>query len=70
MTWLTALIAAFKAIPVISQDIRDIANFFRKAEENKWFDNNNKAFQPLEGPTTKEQKDEAAKTISDSISKL
>lgn len=70
MEWLTALIAAFKAIPVISQDIRDIAAFFRRAQDQKWFENLNETIRVISEPTTKEQKDAAAKVIANSIKQL
>jgi hypothetical protein len=70
MEWLATILAALKAIPVISQDLRDIATFFRKAQNEQWFDNLNQSIRTLQQPTTKEQKDEAAKAISDSITHL
>jgi hypothetical protein len=70
MEWLSAILAAFKAIPVISQDIRDIASFFRQAQENKWFEKLDETIKTLNKPTTVEAKDAAAKVIADSIKSL
>lgn len=71
MEWLALLTGALKAIPVLSKDVRDLLGYFKKAEEAGWFQKNAEAFRPLlNGPTTKEQKDAAAKAIADSINKL
>lgn len=70
MGWIETIRLALQSLIYLREDIKAIASFFRKAEENQWFNNLNEAFRPLNKPTTTEQKDEAAKKIADSISSL
>lgn len=68
MSWLTSITTIFATIKELSTDIKLLLNYFDRAREAGWFDKNNQAFDPLlNGPTTKEQKDAAAKAIADSI---
>ncbi len=67
MEWL-AIIKGFLALPGY---IKEIIGYLKKAEEAGWFNKTAQDFRPLlSGPTTKEQKDEAAKAIANDISKL
>lgn len=71
MEWLALLTGALKAIPVLSDDIKAVLAYFKRAEEAGWFEKTTNDFKPLlSGPTTKEQKDDAAKAIANDISKL
>ncbi len=70
MEWLALLTGAFKAIPVLSQDIKDVLSYLKRAEAAGWFNKTANDFQVLSGPTTGEQKDAAAKAIANDISKL
>lgn len=68
MGWLQAIIEGFSAIKEISKDIKLFIGYLDRAERAGWFNRNDEAFRPLiDGPTTKEQKDAAAKAIADSI---
>lgn len=71
MGWLTAITEGFSLVRELSKDIKLVLNYFKKAEEAGWFKANAEAFRPLiNGPTTKEQKDAAAKAIADSIGSI
>lgn len=71
MGWLETLKLALQSFMAISDNIKAIADFFRKAQQEQWFEKLNETMRSLEqGPTTKEQKDAAAKAISDSIKSI
>lgn len=65
----TSILTAIAAIPTLISSIQELLAYFKKAEDNKWFQQSSAAFTPLEqGPTTGDQKDASAKAISDLIS--
>lgn len=70
MEWLTLISGAFKAFTEMSKDVKDIASFFRQAQQENWFNKTANDFSPLNGPTTGGQKDAAAKGIADDISAM
>lgn len=71
MDWITLIGQGLKAFNNLNDRADQLITYFKKAEEAGWFAKTAEDFKPLmSGPTTKEQKDAAAKAIADDISKL
>lgn len=67
---LSSILAAIAAIPTLINAIQELLSYFKKAEEAGWLDKESAVFKTLSQPTTGDQKDAAAKDITDLIHKL
>lgn len=68
---LASIAAFFAGFSELSKDIKLLLAYFQKAETAGWFNKSAEVFKSLEqGPTTPEQKDAAAKDISNLIHDL
>jgi hypothetical protein len=66
----TSILKALLSIPELVATVKELIGWFQRANDEKWFQKSAETFEKLDGPTTTEEKKDAAKNIGDLISKL
>lgn len=67
---LTSILSAIAAIPTLISTIQELIGWFKKANDEKWFQQSTEVFSNIKPGTSSEQKSDSAKQIQDLITKL
>ena len=64
----TSILSAIAAIPALLSSIKELLSYFKKADEEKWFQRSSIVFEELKSAKTDEEKLNAVKNIQRLIS--
>lgn len=67
---MTDFLAAVKVLGELVKGIRELISFIKQNKNEKWFQDTTETFQKLRAAKTSEEKMEAAKRITDIISRM
>lgn len=66
----TSILSALAAIPALLKAVQELLAWFKKAEDEKWFTQEQKVFDSIKPGTTSDEKSQQAKDIQDAIKGL